>query len=132
MEECFELAKGECGLDEYEVRGWVGWHRHVTLSLFAPGGGGRDPLAVAAPAAEKRGDRLVRLSVPEVRKLLLRLVWAFVTPAERVLAWSVWRRRHQHRARECHYRKRGGQAARRLTTAVGLGGEDFNRLTDGC
>lgn len=35
IEECFELAKGDCGLDEYEVRGWVGWHRHVTLSLFA-------------------------------------------------------------------------------------------------
>jgi SRSO17 transposase len=35
VEECFELAKGECGLDEYEVRSWVGWHRHVTLSLFA-------------------------------------------------------------------------------------------------
>lgn len=35
IEECFELAKGECGLDEYEVRSWIGWHRHVTLSLFA-------------------------------------------------------------------------------------------------
>jgi SRSO17 transposase len=35
IEECFELAKGDCGLDEYEVRSWVGWHRHVTLSLWA-------------------------------------------------------------------------------------------------
>jgi SRSO17 transposase len=35
VEECFERAQGECGLDEYEVRGWSGWHRHVTLSLFA-------------------------------------------------------------------------------------------------
>jgi SRSO17 transposase len=35
VEECLELAKGGCGLDEYEVRSWVGWHRHVTLSLFA-------------------------------------------------------------------------------------------------
>jgi SRSO17 transposase len=40
IEDCFELAKGDCGLDEYEVRSWVGWYRHVTLSLFA--------LAVAA------------------------------------------------------------------------------------
>lgn len=40
VEECFELAKGDCGLDEYEVRSWKGWHRHATLSLFA--------LAVAA------------------------------------------------------------------------------------
>jgi SRSO17 transposase len=35
IEECFELAKGNCGLDEDEVRRWDGWHRHVTLSLFA-------------------------------------------------------------------------------------------------
>jgi SRSO17 transposase len=35
VEECFETAKGECGLDEYEVRSWTGWHRHVTLSLLA-------------------------------------------------------------------------------------------------
>jgi SRSO17 transposase len=35
VEECLELAKGECGRDEYEVRSWTGWHRHVTLSLLA-------------------------------------------------------------------------------------------------
>lgn len=35
VEECFERAKGECGLDEYEVRSWVGWYRHMTLSMLA-------------------------------------------------------------------------------------------------
>lgn len=35
IEDLFELAKGDCGLDEYEVRSWTGWHRHITLSLFA-------------------------------------------------------------------------------------------------
>jgi SRSO17 transposase len=35
VEECFAAAKGECGLDEYEVRSWTGWHRHVTLALLA-------------------------------------------------------------------------------------------------
>lgn len=34
-EACFEEGKGEVGLDEYEVRGWVGWHHHMTLSLLA-------------------------------------------------------------------------------------------------
>src|SRR5918994_518445 len=28
-------AKGETGLDEYEVRSWTGWHRHITLSMLA-------------------------------------------------------------------------------------------------
>lgn len=35
IEECFEQAKQETGLDEYEVRSWVGWYRHITLSMFA-------------------------------------------------------------------------------------------------
>lgn len=35
MEDCFEAAKGEVGLDEYEVRKWEAWHRHMTLSLLA-------------------------------------------------------------------------------------------------
>jgi SRSO17 transposase len=35
IEECFALAKGDCGLDHYEVRSWTGWYRHVTLALFA-------------------------------------------------------------------------------------------------
>lgn len=35
VEECFETAKGECGLDEYEVCRWTGWYRHVTLSMLA-------------------------------------------------------------------------------------------------
>ena len=56
IEDLFELAKGDCGLDGYEVRSWAGWHRHVTLSLFA--------LAVvavirscAAKPAQKKGAR---------------------------------------------------------------------------
>ena len=35
VEECIARAKGECGLDQYEVRSWTGWHRHITLSLLA-------------------------------------------------------------------------------------------------
>src|SRR5258707_4935121 len=35
IEVAFEQAKGEVGLDHYEVRGWTGWYRHMTLALFA-------------------------------------------------------------------------------------------------
>ena len=35
VEECFEQAKGEVGLDHYEVRHWVGWYRHMTLAMLA-------------------------------------------------------------------------------------------------
>jgi SRSO17 transposase len=35
IEEDIQSAKGECGLDEYETRGWVGWHHHTALSMLA-------------------------------------------------------------------------------------------------
>jgi len=49
IEQCFEEAKGEAGLDHYEVRRYDAWHRHITLALLAhtfladlrPGPGGK-------------------------------------------------------------------------------------------
>lgn len=35
IEECFEQAKQETGLAEYEVRSWTGWYRHITLAMVA-------------------------------------------------------------------------------------------------
>ena len=35
IEECFKEAKGEVGLDQYEVRKWDGWYRHITLAMLA-------------------------------------------------------------------------------------------------
>src|SRR3954470_4884431 len=35
IEASFEAAKGEVGLDQYEVRSWTGWHRHITLAMLA-------------------------------------------------------------------------------------------------
>jgi SRSO17 transposase len=35
IESCFEAAKSEVGLDQYEVRSWTGWHRHITLAMLA-------------------------------------------------------------------------------------------------
>ncbi len=57
IEDLFELAKGDCGLDEYEVRSWVGWHRHVTLSLFALAAVAAIRSRAAAPPRRKKGDR---------------------------------------------------------------------------
>lgn len=35
VEQAFEMAKGEVGFDHYEVRSFIGWHHHVTLSMLA-------------------------------------------------------------------------------------------------
>lgn len=35
VEECFQIAKGECGLDHYQVRLYRAWYRHITLAMAA-------------------------------------------------------------------------------------------------
>ena len=35
IEQDIQAGKGECGLDEYETRGWVGWHHHTGLAILA-------------------------------------------------------------------------------------------------
>ena len=51
VESCFEEAKQECGLDEYEVRRWAPWHRHVTLSMLA-----HAALAAVRAREREKGD----------------------------------------------------------------------------
>ncbi|MGW4330884.1 IS701 family transposase [Nocardia sp. NPDC004573] len=36
IEECFQQAKNEAGLDHYQVRSWRAWYAHITLSMLAP------------------------------------------------------------------------------------------------
>jgi hypothetical protein len=75
------------------------------------------PLRAPAPPASRlapRGGRgslsgglgLLPLTVPEVRRLLVALVWTRPVEPGLVLAWSRWRRRHQARARRAHYQRR--------------------------
>jgi SRSO17 transposase len=49
IDDLFKLAKGQVGLDQYEVRSWQGWYRHITLALLA--------LAVLTIGARKKGGR---------------------------------------------------------------------------
>jgi len=55
VEECFAEAKGEVGLDHYEVRKWDCWHRHVTLCLLA-----HAFLAVVRSSAEREEGAVKR------------------------------------------------------------------------
>jgi hypothetical protein len=52
---------------------------------------------------------LIALTVPEARRLLVRLLWSRLPGPEEVLSWSEWRRAHQAFARRCHYKKRGAK-----------------------
>jgi SRSO17 transposase len=57
IEECFEVAKQEVGLADYEIRSWHGWYRHITLAMLALAflAGMRVTLNAAMPC--KKGQR---------------------------------------------------------------------------
>jgi SRSO17 transposase len=63
IETGFEEAKGNVGLDHYEVRNWAGWYRHITLAMLA-----HAFLAVirtqVTPDAEKKTAPMPPLSIP--------------------------------------------------------------------
>ena len=77
IEECFQRAKGEAGLGDYQVRNWIAWHHHQTLALLAAWflnqetrrGKNPDPRAdLSATAAVDRGcDRGVPRRQPSGR-----------------------------------------------------------------
>jgi hypothetical protein len=103
IEERFQTGKGLCGLDAHQVRRWRSWYRWTTLAMLA-----HAFLVVAALAEQARHPApagLIPMTCNEIQRL-------FATPATRPtreaghrLRWSVWRRRHQARARTCHYRR---------------------------
>ena len=105
IEETFQTAKGQVGLDQYQVRRYDSWYRHITLAMLAHA-------FLTPPPPRQRGaagpvEDLIPLTLPEVRRLLAHLIWHQAPEATSVLAWSHWRRRHQARARRCHYTARG-------------------------
>ena len=106
IEEAFQASKGLCGLDQHQVRRWRSWYRWATLAMLA-----HAFLGVAALTQHTRhppAHELIGVTCSEVQHLFAALL-ARPTAGGHRLRWSVWRRRHQQRARTCHYRR---QAAR--------------------
>jgi hypothetical protein len=107
VEERFQTGKGLCGLDQHQVRRWRSWYRWVTLAMLA-----HAFLVVAA--VTERSCRpppagLIPLTCNEIQHLFATLVARPVEDLSHRLRWSLWRRRHQARARTCHYRRQAAQ-----------------------
>jgi SRSO17 transposase len=118
IEEDFEASK-EMGLDQYEVRSWIGWYRHITLVMLAHAfltGVCAQQFPLASPAcapgipatrdAASEGRPPLPLTVPEVRHLLGCLIWPAPSSVKLVVAWSWWRRWHRSLASYFHTRRR--------------------------
>jgi SRSO17 transposase len=103
VEEAFQTGKGLCGLDQHQVRRWRSWYRWATLALLA-----HAFLVVAALAERTRHPappELIPLTCNEVQHLFAGLLAQPTGDRDHRLRWSTWRRRHQARARTCHYRR---------------------------
>lgn len=109
--ECFQAAKGQVGLEHYQVRNWTSWHRHVTLAMLALAflatvAADAAPDRPAEPRHHLRGCDPISLTVPEIRHLFTAVLNPPGVSLARLLHWSSWRRRHQATARRSHYRRR--------------------------
>ena len=107
IEESFQAAKGLTGIDQHQVRRWTSWHRWTTLAMLA-----QAFLAVATATerdTQPAPTGLITLTVNEFRRLFDALLLLTKHTLTSLLAWSRWRRQHQHRARQSHYRRREQQ-----------------------
>lgn len=107
IEESFQAAKGLVGLDQHQVRRWRSWYRWTTLAMLA-----HAFLAVATATERDTAPTpvgLIALTVNEFRRLFDALLLVTNRTITSLLAWSRWRRRHQYRARQSHYRRREHQ-----------------------
>ncbi len=107
VEEDFQAGKGLAGLDEHQVRRWTSWYRWVTLAMLACA-------LLSVAALTERTQRpapagMIPLTRNEIAHLTATVI---IQPAADIpyrLRWSAWRRRHQHTARTCHYRRQAAK-----------------------
>ena len=106
VEESFQAAKGQVGLDQHQVRRWSSWHRFTTLAMTALA-----VLAICVAESRDPDDRpaqqtMIELTVNEIRRLVNAFLIEPVRDLLHRLHWSGWRRQHQLRAKQSHYTRR--------------------------
>jgi SRSO17 transposase len=109
VEEFFEAGNGEAGLDHYEVRSWIGWHHHMTLSM----------LAMWFLCLERRrvGGKTPAITVPQIRQVFTRLLRHPAPTAEAIAEQITRVLRRNEESRIYHWHARTGTIpARRLQT----------------
>ncbi|RGC69533.1 hypothetical protein C5N14_09670 [Micromonospora sp. MW-13] len=100
IEESFQATKTGLGLDQHQHRRWNAWHRWTTLVIAA-----HAFLAAATATSTPSPGGLITITVNELRRLFHALI---IEPARRiadVIAWSIFRRRHQAAAKTSHYER---------------------------
>jgi hypothetical protein len=103
-------VRGLAGLDEHQVRCWTSWRRWTLLAMIAHA-------LLALIAANEHSTHatpatMIALTCAEIRRLFTVMVIEPTRVLTCPLAWSRWRRQHQHRARISHYERQQATSPR--------------------
>lgn len=107
IEEDFHLGKA-LGLDQYEVRSFAGWYRHVTLVLLAAALLMHTALHLTHDGTNPAGSApaLIGWTAAEVQHLLAHALFPPPSSIPFIQHWSLFRRTHQYWACDAHRRRR--------------------------
>jgi SRSO17 transposase len=109
IEEDLEATKA-LGLDQYEVRSYQGWYRHLTLVLLAYAFLVSITVQCHSTASTQQEaaacSLLIPLTTSEAQHLLAHLIFPAPTSAPLICHWSIFRRTHQYWAGYYHRRRR--------------------------
>lgn len=87
VERCFQDAKQEAGMSEYQVRGWLAWHHHMVLVMMA--------LSFILSEKVLYKEEYPLLSAYDIREVMLN-VYSAKGFTEKELMQQI-RKRHQQR-----------------------------------
>jgi SRSO17 transposase len=106
VERCFEDGKGQCGMADYQVRLWNGWHHHMALVMMA--------MLFMLTERLQMKEQCPLLSCADIEKLLAAFLPRRDVSVEQV--FSHMKRRHEMRRRAIEsHAKRNTQAQFKVT-----------------
>jgi SRSO17 transposase len=99
VERAFEDAKGECGMADYQVRKWNGFHHHMALVMMA--------MLFMLSERMRNADEIPLLSCADIERLLSRFLPRRDVTRDEVLRQMEERHRRRQAATESHSRRNG-------------------------
>ena len=97
IERALEDAKGEVGMADYEVRGWLGWHHHMTMVLLA--------MLFLLILHVKWKDKAPLLTIQDVREILEVVLPRKVITKEELLKMIKGKHKARESARRSHHKR---------------------------